>query len=260
MNRFLLILLLSLALSACGSPDTPTSSPTVQAELPTMAITLTPEPTPTAAAVPSPETPPPAEQVILLLKEASPDDLPVIDGVITDSEWQQAEITFLTDGSEVFWLYAGGYLFVGIQTDKIGAVNLALMRSPDQIWILHSSAALGSAIYQKQSDGWDLIQDFSWCCRSTNLFTERDHLFATEGWQANIGYQGTTGEVEYQVAVDGGQTLIALMYLLADGSGGILFWPETLEDTAVLQLQGPRNEIEHFTLENWSTVIFSRGE
>ena len=149
-----------------------------------------------------------------------------------------------------------GYLYVGINSDKIGAVNLAFIREDNRVWILHSSAALGSAIYEERIEDWELAQDFSWCCRNTLVFTERDELFQEEGWQANIGYQGTEGQVEYQVAVEGEEIQAALMYLYADGSEGFSYWPDQLSDEAIGQLQGRRKNPESFSVEEWVTVLF----
>ena len=196
----------------------------------------------------------------LVIEKMIIDEPPVIDGVLDDGEWENAIQTQLSDGSEVFWLYSDGYLYVGINSEKIGAVNLALIREDNRVWILHSSAALGSAIYEERTEDWELTQDFSWCCRSTSVFTEREQLFQEEGWQANIGYQGTEGQVEYQVAVEGGEYQIALMYLYADGSAGFSYWPDHLSDEAVGQFQGIRKKTEYFSLEDWMIVNLVEGD
>ena len=189
----------------------------------------------------------------LIIEKMNIDEPPVIDGILTDGEWDNAVSTQLSDGSDIFWLYSDSYLYVGINSDKIGAVNLVLIREDGQVWILHSSAALGSAIYEERTEDWELIQDFSWCCRSTSVFTEREQLFQEEGWQANIGYQGTEGQVEYQVAVEGGEYQIALMYVYANGE--FSYWPEQLSEEAVQQLQGARKATGNFSLEEWIIVV-----
>ena len=244
------ILLIGFLLSACTSNQiNPTNEPLV---LPEIQATQLPEPAVDEDMSPQEEKQYPKP---LVVEKMGLDEPPVIDGTLDSGEWDNAIRTHLSDGSDIFWLYSDGYLYVGVNSDRIGAANLALIREDDQVWILHSSAALGSAIYEQQTENWNLIQDFSWCCRSASVFTEREQLFQEEGWQANIGYQGTEGQVEYQVAVERGEIQIALMYLYADGSDGFSYWPDHLSDEAVGQLQGRREKTEYFSLGEWMTVL-----
>jgi hypothetical protein len=73
----------------------------------------------------------------------------------------------------------------------------------EQIEILHTFAALGTAIYEQQGDTWLLIEGFEWCCRGTIdsevARSERDQLLETDGW---LGIKSRCGEpdvLEYQI-------------------------------------------------------------
>jgi len=143
-------------------------------------------------------------------------------------------------------------LYLAVKTLNIGAVNLAI-QNEDQVRILHSSAALGSAIYEKRGDGWHLTQNFSWCCRSTISFDESEQLFQDEGWLATIGYLGAPGEVEFQLVLPDGEVKVAVSNISADSS--VSFWPEDLSQSAVEQLRGERNEFEDFLIDQWVTII-----
>ena len=177
---------------------------------------------------------------------------PVVDGVLSPNEWVDAAHMTMSDGSDLYWLYANDLLYLAVKTLNIGAVNLAI-QNEDQVRILHSSAALGSAIYEKRGDGWHLTQNFSWCCRSTISFDESEQLFQDEGWLATIGYLGAPGEVEFQLVLPDGEVKVAVSNISADSS--VSFWPEDLSQSAVEQLRGERNEFEDFLIDQWVTII-----
>jgi hypothetical protein len=178
---------------------------------------------------------------------------PVIDGVLSPEEWDSALHTIMSDGSELYWIHADGFLYLGIQSSAIGAANLVIL-SEEQVWVLHSSAALGSAIYELQGDDWRLIQNFSWCCRSTINFEERDALFQTESWFASIGYLGEDGQVEYQVTAENNRIKLAVSYVFADGS--VSYWPDSLNESSAQQLYGIRKDVESFSIEDWVTLVW----
>lgn len=190
------------------------------------------------------------EALVLEIPTGAP---PVIDGTLSAEEWDGALHTIMSDGSELYWIHANGFLYLGIQSSTIGAANLVILRE-GQVWVLHSSAALGSAIYEPQGDDWGLIQDFSWCCRSTINFEENVTLFQAESWQASIGYLGEDGQVEYQVAVENNQAKLAVSYMLADES--VSYWPDSLDESSAQQLYGIRKDVESFSIEDWATLVW----
>jgi hypothetical protein len=175
---------------------------------------------------------------------------PVIDGTIGDDEWAGAAAVAMDDGTEARFLQSGGYVYVAIAATEIGAANL-LVAGGDVVRVLHSSAALGSARYEPDLGGWTLTQDFDWCCRNVADDAERTALLAREGWQANIGYAGTSGHVEYQVLIEDGSP-VALSYVLRDGT--VAVWPADLDEAARRPLYGQREETESFDFDGWATL------
>jgi hypothetical protein len=199
-----------------------------------------------------------AATTVVTQPEQQPDTLsipagaaPVIDGRITAEEWAGAALTFMDDGTELSWMSSGGYLYLGVRADAVGSVNL-LIATSDQVRVFHSSAALGSATYEPDADGWALVQDFSWCCRSATDADSRRQLLADEGWQANIGFAGEAGEVEFQVAMSESPVSVAVSYVRADGS--VSFWPDGLDEDAQEQLYGIRRDHEQFSIGDWVRV------
>ena len=175
-----------------------------------------------------------------------------IDGTLEPEEWDDALVTVVDDGSKLYWQEGDGYLFVAIEATDIGAMNLAVAGG-DGVSILHSSAALGSASYGRADGQWELIRDFTWCCRTSSEASERTELFEREGWQASIGFAGVPGQVEYQVVWPDLETALAVSYVSPDGT--VAFWPADLSEEARDQLHGSREDTEIFRTEEWVSVI-----
>ena len=177
----------------------------------------------------------------------------MIDGTIEPAEWEGAAVTVMDDGTELKWLHTGGFLYVGILNDTIGAANLAVT-GEDYVRILHSSAALGSASYQRQADGtWHLEHGFEWCCRNPADPNDGDLLLADEGWLANIGFVGAPGHIEYQLMLAAGELRVAISYAYTIDS--VAFWPADLPTADRESLYGYREDQETFTVETWMLVV-----
>ena len=143
---------------------------------------------------------------------------------------------------------SGETLYLAIETDRVGAVNLALA-TEEELWILHSSAALGSALYLPGATTWELSHGFNWCCRISTDDSARQSLLENEGWQANIGFEGDAGVVEYQVELPWIGAAIAISFVTdADTEA---FWPTDLSASAQEQLVGPRQPEVDFRLNEW---------
>jgi hypothetical protein len=175
-------------------------------------------------------------------------EAPMIDGIIGTGEWDSATSTIMTDGSPVHWMFTDETLYVALDGGAVGAVNLAIATG-DEIWILHSSAALGSALYVHEGSTWTLSHAFNWCCRSTTDDTDRRNLLDEESWQANIGFTGDVGVVEYEVAVPWVGGLVAVSYQTEASDPA--YWPADLSGEAEADLIGPWPEAEEFNLDEW---------
>ena len=234
------IALLGVLASSCG-PSEPMNL-TVATEGATKPTTAA-EPTVTSA---------PVDTRMLAVPRGS---IPAIDGTIEPTEWAGAAITVMDDGTELLWLHADGSLYLGVLNGTIGAVNL-VVATDNEVRVLHSSAALGSASYDRQEDGaWRLAHEFDWCCRNATDSNDRALLLANEGWQASMGYSGVHGQVEYQLMLGTGELRIAVSYIYADGSGSVAYWPRDLPAAAREPLHGERRDPETFAVETWMLVV-----
>lgn len=176
---------------------------------------------------------------------------PIIDGVIGEGEWDAATTDVMSDGVTVRFMSSRDILYIAVAEDEIGAVNV-ILGTDSEVLILHSSAALGSARYVPAEATWELDHGFSWCCRNPSDTDARGELFDTEGWEANIGFTGDSGIVEYKIALPWDGTAIVISSIDEEENAG--FWPGGLPDAAREQLLGPPPPQIDFDIHEWPTL------
>jgi TolB protein len=186
-----------------------------------------------------------------------------IDGVISQGEWDSALPIDLANG-ELLLMHADGYLYVGIRSDRLGLGSICVL-ADDEISVLHSSAALGTATYEKAGDEWLKIRDFLWTNRevssSTQALEERTDHLERENWLASNGLTGRYNEMEYQIEMTDDEVRLAVTYLMSPDYETTDFWPDTLgtgcRNFEPLQSDAP--EAVLFAPETWMTVIASNS-
>jgi hypothetical protein len=196
---------------------------------------------------------------IPLTAEREGDDSPVIDGVLQPGEWDQADLFYFEDGSELYIDQDGEYLYLAIRSipDEMIAGNVFL-KSGDQISILHTSAALGTAIYQREADSWRKIQDFMWCCRSRieseTARQEREVFLNQGGWLGINSFLGNENELEYQIHLPGSAQNLAVNFISADNPDRKQVWPVGLVDGPAQPPEGGFPEIMDFSPKDWQDL------
>ena len=191
---------------------------------------------------------------------------PVLDGILEPGEWAGALQDKLSDGSELFLMHDGEYLYVGIRASAKGSgVGSICIDRGEQVAILHSSAALGTSIYEKDGAEWQQIQEFTWRCRDTGSSAaaqkERSEFLQAEGWLANNGRMGVPEEVEYQIAMPEGGLRLAVTFLGPPGFDSVAAWPQDLGDDCqnIKLITGPIPERLQFSPQTWMTVSPAGG-
>jgi formylglycine-generating enzyme required for sulfatase activity len=238
----LVCLTLVLPLAACGDGATP--EPTA---------TIFPIATPSSA--PATETPAPVNLVV-----TTPDGIPpTLDGTMSADEWSDAKRELFSDGSELFMKHHEGYLYLGLRASKPGMiVGNIFVDQGDSVSILHSSAALGTAIYEKSADGFQQTQDFVWRCRNSGSSpaaqAAREKFFQEEGWLADISYMGIPEELEYKIAMPNGSLRLAVTFTPASDVSVRIYWPLGLADDSVKAPQGEFPKNMQFSPSAWATV------
>jgi hypothetical protein len=191
---------------------------------------------------------------------------PTIDGTLSAGEWDDAEEVALDDRTTLFLKRGDGTLFLGLSARTMGVASPCIVRG-DDVWVLHASAALGTAIYRESGDTWTRTQDFTWSCRRTGFaeaaIEEREAFFQREGWLGTIGYLGIPTHVEYQIDLLGEDSLTILFLFLGSGHPRrVLSWPADLSDmpdTTALAT-GPVPETMPFDISTWIRLMFEGGE
>jgi TolB protein len=188
---------------------------------------------------------------------------PTIDGTMSPGEWDEAVSQFFADRSELLLLYADGYLYLGIRANTPGMIagNVFVNRG-EEIAILHSSAALGTAIYQQGEGRWYQVQDFTWQCRSTSSSesaqAERDAFLQQEGWVAANSRMGTPEELEYRIEMPEDALRVAVNFIRASNTNQKIPWPAGLEDSCITPTPGGLPADLYFLPEEWTVLEISR--
>jgi hypothetical protein len=130
-----------------------------------------------------------------------------------------------------------------------------------QVSILHSSAGLGTAIFEKEGDDWRRIQQFSYCCWGASQ-DQLDAFLQREGWVASVGPRGVPEEMEYQIAMNEGALTLAVVYVDDFTFETALYWPETLDDDCLGLALIPEDPPEWllFAPETWVTIMAATEE
>jgi len=258
---FNLVVIMSVSL-IIGVGCAPTSTPSQPIEdQPTLTpIEIIPTPTSQPTKTPLPPTDEPELKDLDIV--VPPGNEATIDGVLSPDEWESAIQIDLVDEGQLFLMHAGGYLYLGIKAKPEPVTSICVDQS-GQVSILHSSAALGTAIYQMGDAMWEQIKEFEWCCRDTTDSPQaqearQTHLFE-EGWVASNGRMGNPDEVEYQIAMPEDELRLAVTSIGAPNYKSVISWPGDLADgcSSLDMLTGPIPEQTQFSVEEWITLTIS---
>lgn len=188
---------------------------------------------------------------------------PTIDGTLSPGEWDDATVETFTDGSQLLLLQSGDSIYVGIKAieSKMIAGNI-FISSGNEINILHTSAALGTAIYRPGMEGWRQTQDFTWRCRNTGSSqtaqAERAEFLEDEGWLAANGLMGTPNELEYQIKIPDQDFRLAVVYIKTTYPYEKVPWPVNLDDDCIQPSSGSLPLEMQFSPAQWASLELSR--
>jgi len=151
------------------------------------------------------------------------------------------------------------YLYLGVRSvtpEMIGA-NVFIERG-DEVWVLHTSAALGTAVYLPQNNIWQQTQAFDWKCRRTSTSptaqAERAAYLEENQWLAANSRMGQPNELEYQIQLPDTPLRIAVTIFRSSNIDKRPYWPSTLNDDLILPSPGGLPTQLNFLLEQWATL------
>ena len=114
------------------------------------------------------------------------------DGTIEDGEWKGAYSQTLSESTTLLVRYAKEGLQLAIKNPR-PAILSVFLEIEGKVYVLHSSARLGTAIYEKNGKEWSVSQKFAYQNPSKDFFKK-------EAWRANVMKMGGRGDVECVVA------------------------------------------------------------
>jgi len=187
---------------------------------------------------------------------------PVVDGKVNPVEWKGAKHVMLSEGQgEALLVHDGNYLYVGIVGFRPGIGSLCTT-GKNGIFVLHASAALGTAAFEQTDGKWRLTHPFAWTNRDTGKSAEamadREKFLNAKGWFAN---SSPTAQLmrEYQLPIRGKEEvpLTISFYTYTQDQQLLGYWPANLEDDcADAELAGGFTDREFtFDPSKWAVVV-----
>jgi len=189
-----------------------------------------------------------------------PEGSPIaVDGIMELEEWAGALAVEIGERATLRLKHADGFLFIGLETQE-PVVGNVLLQAGDILSILHSSAALGTALYVRSDGLWQRTKDFVWQCRSRTLtdsaIRQRNAFLEEEGWMASITYMGAGNHLEYRIADAATIERLALVLLPASHPEDAFTWPEELTQDL---FPGPIGAIATIDSREWASLNLKSG-
>lgn len=152
----------------------------------------------------------------------------------------------------------GDRLLVTVTGPGAGLASLCL-GDESRVRILHASAAIGQATYEKSGASWALSERFVFTLRETRTGPPPDAdqraYFDATGWVANANNAGTAPR-EFAIRVDPRARFLGVAFYTTSGPGTVSYWPPTMSDdcAAVKVAQGFLPATASFRPDTWYPV------
>ena len=125
--------------------------------------------------------------------------------------------------------------------------------------ILHASAAVGEAVYERDGERWKLKSGFDWNLRdsATGGPTEAQKLqfLESKGWVANADRTGQ-GAREFSIRLTDTSQFLGVTFLSTTEPMALSRWPAAMNDdcAAVKIAQGHLPETARFRPDQWQSI------
>lgn len=179
-----------------------------------------------------------------------------IDGKMEAQEWRDATRYALSAGGDLLLLERDDAIYVGILGPQRGIAHVCV-GGDRNVSILHSSAALGTAEYERVVDNWQRTVDFKYEVRDSPQSgapsAEVNKLYSKQwGWLSNPSHEGSSSR-EFVIARTPRRMFLGVVFMTIGDDSKISYWPETLrDDCAALRLaQGWANDRQTFNPAGW---------
>ena len=196
--------------------------------------------------------------MLLLAAAAQHMQLPAIDGHLSEEEWGAAYKAPMSDGGAVRLLHTGDALFVAVKGPRAGLASLCVAKG-SSVRILHASAAIGEAAFERWGDMWMKRAGFEWTLRDSptggwRSVSAQNDWASRSGWIANASASGSP-QREFRIAA---KTVdyIGVTFLTTDQPMTLTYWPPTMTDDCRLTkiAQGYLPDTARFDPPSWFRV------
>jgi len=165
----------------------------------------------------------------------------------------------LSDKSELFLKHDANFLYLAIRsvTPELIGANVFIEHG-DQVMVLHTSAALGTAVYHPQNNTWQQTQAFEWKCRSSSnspaAQAERAAYLEENQWLAANSHMGQPNELEYQIRLPDTPLRMGVTIFRSSNVDDRPYWPPTLNDDLIQPSPGGLATQLNLTLAQWAIL------
>jgi hypothetical protein len=179
---------------------------------------------------------------------------PLIDGLLDEEEWKSAPRQKLSGGGELRMLRVGDDLYLAVSAANPGIASFCIADG-NRVEILHASAALGTAVYERGDGGWRQLEGFDWKVREGAPEDSKKDYLHSRGWLANSSRQASLVR-EYRITNAGGDRRLAVVFLHTDEPMSVARWPDSVDDdcASVRLAQGYSLEATRFDPSRWARL------
>lgn len=169
-------------------------------------------------------------------------------------QWTGARRYILSGGETLCLRRRADTLFLDLLTDAPGWAHVYLA-TPDSVWVLHASAALGQQLYVRRPPGWLRRSAFRWELRATDPAgpaAVRDY-FRHYGWSATVRAPGAAGPRAFRLRLPAYRRGSRLSVVYATAAGAASVFPRRLTDDTCRPalLRGGPPDTLRFQLMSW---------
>ena len=161
-------------------------------------------------------------------------------------------------GGEVSIRKTAGELHVVVTGPRAGLASLCAA-DDSRVRILHASAAIGEATYDRAAGAWLLKSTFDFKLRDSrrdgpSADADRSQYFNVMGWVANASNAGNPRR-EFRIRL-AGLRFLGITFMTTDEPMAVSYWPSTVTDdcTSVKVAQGFLPERAEFQPATWHRI------
>lgn len=145
---------------------------------------------------------------------------------------------------------------VTVTGPRAGLASLCLAEG-SRVRILHASAAVGEAVYERAGDEWKLVSGFEFKLRDTRkgpapTDSDRRDYLAAMGWVANADNSGERPR-EFVIRASGSPQFLGVTFLSTSDPMTVSHWPASMDDGCreIKVAQGYLPPTARFRPEGW---------